>query len=141
MLLFCDAALISRSGEIVTHTPLLVPGVVSSFRNTALRVESGVRRVTLDPHPARRAHTNDRRPAANKLFSARCCAWPWYRRMSVRPDGADLNDACRDRKRGVAKRLIQARANLHYTNVRSPYPHVVSSASMFAPSVFLIAPL
>ena len=53
MLLFCDAALISRSGEIVTHTPLLVPGAVSSFRNTALRVESGVRRVTLDPHPAR----------------------------------------------------------------------------------------
>jgi hypothetical protein len=40
--------------------------------------------------------------------------------MSIRPDGADLNDACRERKRGVAKRLIQSKANLHYTNVRAP---------------------
>ena len=60
MLLFCDAALILRSGEIVTHTPLWVPGAVSSLRNTALRVESGVRRVALDPHPARRRRARAR---------------------------------------------------------------------------------
>ena len=35
----------------MTQTPLLVPGAVSMFRNTALRVESGVRRVALDRHP------------------------------------------------------------------------------------------
>ena len=40
--------------------------------------------------------------------------------MALRADGAELNDACRERKRGVAKRLIAAKANLMYTNVRLP---------------------
>ena len=49
--------------------------------------------------------------------------------MSLRPDGADLNDACRERKRGVAKRLIQSRANLHYTNVRHHAPVLIAPHS------------
>ena len=34
----------------------------------------------------------------------------------MKADGADLLDAVRERKRGVAKSLIQSRANLNYTN-------------------------